>query len=241
MTSASLTNARATEHQPNAAATALAVLTSGGLDSAILLAESVKVHETVWPLYVRTGLFWEPAEQEHLRHFLEKIACESLKPLQRLELPVGDIYGNHWSLTGKNVPDARSRDEAVFLPGRNLLLLAKSMLWCHLRGVPALALAVLKANPFPDATPSFFAACQHVMNESVGGQVVVLRPYDTLSKTEVMHKGQGLPLQFTFSCIRPIGERHCGACNKCAERQKAFVAARMVDPTDYAAGEPCTA
>src|SRR5207244_6330446 len=128
----------------------LAVLTSGGLDSTILLAESVKTHPAVWPLYIRSGLIWEPVELRFLKRFLEKIACPELRPLQVLDLPVADLYGDHWSLTGNNVPDARSVDEAVFLPGRNLLLLAKSMLWCHLHRVSAVALAVLGRYPFPD-------------------------------------------------------------------------------------------
>src|SRR5438876_9765678 len=81
----------------------LAVLTSGGLDSAILLAESVKNHSAVWPLYIRTGLTWETIELRFLKRFLEKIACPELRPLQVLDLPVADLYGNHWSLSGRDV------------------------------------------------------------------------------------------------------------------------------------------
>jgi 7-cyano-7-deazaguanine synthase len=227
-------------HQANAGSS-FAVLTSGGLDSAILLAESRKNHASVWPLYIRTGLAWEESELGHLRQFLERVACPALQPLQVLDLPVSDLYGKHWSLTGQNVPDAQSADEAVFLPGRNLLLLAKSMLWCHLHDVPELALAVLRGNPFPDATASFFTACQDVVNRSVGGQVQVLRPYDKLTKREVMTRGQGLPLELTFSCIRPVRHKHCGACNKCAERRRGFAAAGIPDRTEYAAEESCTA
>jgi len=52
--------------------------------------------------------------------------------------------------------DARADtpDDAVFLPGRNVLLLSKAMLWCHLHGVEEVALAPLESNPFPDATPA---------------------------------------------------------------------------------------
>ena len=40
-------------------ASALAVLVSGGLDSAILLGESLHAHDGMHPLYVRCGLAWE--------------------------------------------------------------------------------------------------------------------------------------------------------------------------------------
>ena len=120
----------------------LAVLISGGLDSAILLGEAVRARQAVYPLYVRCGLFYEPVELRYLRRYLRALRTAALKPLTILHMPVAVLYGKHWSLTGRDVPDAQSADEAVFLPGRNLLLLAKSMLWCHLHDVPELALAV---------------------------------------------------------------------------------------------------
>jgi 7-cyano-7-deazaguanine synthase len=218
----------------------LAVLVSGGLDSAVLLAEALR-RRVVFPLYVRCGLTWEPAELHHLRRFLDAVRTPALRPLHLLEVPVQDLYGAHWGLTGEGVPGAETPDEAVFLPGRNLLLLSKAMLWCHLNGVPELALAPLEGNPFPDATPAFFSACEGVVNQAVGGRVRVRLPYRGLGKAEVLRRGRGLPLEWTFSCIRPANGRHCGACNKCAERRRGFAAAGEPDPTDYGPERPCSA
>ena len=212
---------------------ALAVLVSGGLDSAILLGEALRDTASVQPLYVRHGLSWEAAELQCLRRFLDAVRTPALRPLVVLDMPVADLYGGHWSLTRQGVPDADSPDEAVFLPGRNVLLLAKAMLWCHLHGVPAVALAPLESNPFPDATPAFFDTFQDVVNRGIGGAVRVLRSYAGLHKAEVMRRGRGLPLELTFSCIRPVGGRHCGRCNKCAERRRAFAEAGLADRTDY--------
>ena len=211
----------------------LAVLVSGGLDSAVLLGEALAARPAVTPLYVRTGSAWESVETVYLRRFLDALQRPALKPLVTLDQPVADLYGPHWSVTGENVPDAETPDEAVFLPGRNVLLLAKALLWCHLNGVPELALAPLAANPFPDATPAFFTAFQDAVNWAVGGRVSVRWPYLHLKKAEVIRRGRGLPLQHTFSCIRPVAGRHCGACNKCAERRRAFADAGVPDPTDY--------
>jgi 7-cyano-7-deazaguanine synthase len=227
--------------QASGSTSALAILISGGLDSAILLGEALRDRVAVHPLYIRSGLYWETAELHHLRRFLEAVPGPALQPLHILDLPVTDLYGSHWSLNGQEVPDANSPDEAVFLPGRNVLLLAKAILWCHLRDVPVLALAPLEGNPFPDATPAFFQAYQNVVNEAVAGAVQVLRPYAGLSKTEVLQRGRGLPLALTFSCIRPVAGRHCGCCNKCAERRRAFAAAGMADPTAYHQESLCSA
>jgi 7-cyano-7-deazaguanine synthase len=213
----------------------VAVLISGGLDSAVLLGESLRSHSAVHPLYLRSGLCWETVELEHLRRFLATVRNPLLRPLHIFEMPVTDVYTDHWSVAGTDVPDADSPDEAVFLPGRNVWLLSKAIIWCHLRGVPAVALGTLAANPFPDATPAFIANFQDIVNEAVGGAVRVDRPYAGLSKTEVLRRGHDLPLELTFSCLRPVGGRHCGRCNKCGERRRGFAAAGLVDRTRYAA------
>jgi 7-cyano-7-deazaguanine synthase len=211
----------------------LAVLISGGLDSAILLGEALRSPARVAPLYVRSGLYWETVELEHLRRFLEALHAPALAALQILDVPVADLYGNHWSISGCDVPGAETPDEAVFLPGRNVLLLAKALLWCHLYGARTLGIGVLGSNPFADATPVFFQGFVEAVNRAVGGQVELWRPYAGLHKSEVMHRGRELPLELTFSCIRPLAGKHCGRCNKCAERRKAFVDAGLLDLTPY--------
>jgi 7-cyano-7-deazaguanine synthase len=215
------------------ASAGLAVLCSGGLDSAILLAEACRRHSAVTPLYVRFGLAWEEVERAHLERFLAALPAPAPLPLVVLDMPVRDLYGKHWSITGDGVPGADTPDEAVLLPGRNVLLLAKALLWCHLQGVNGVALGTLESNPFPDATAEFFQRCAELVNQAVGGAVRIWCPYRCRHKVEVLRAGEGLPLEHTFSCIRPRQGRHCGACNKCAERQKGFRQAGLVDPTSY--------
>jgi 7-cyano-7-deazaguanine synthase len=214
----------------------VAILVSG-LDSAVLLGEALGDHAAVYPLYVKSGLYWEQVELGYLEMFLAAVHCPALRPLHVLEMPVADLYPDHWSIRGENVPDADTPDGAVFLPGRNVFLLSKAMVWCHLHGVPAVAMGTLAANPFPDATPAFIAAFERVVNEAVGGSVRVERPYAGLTKTDVLRRGRDLPLEWTFSCLRPVGQLHCGRCNKCGERRRAFVEAGIVDRTSYADGD----
>jgi 7-cyano-7-deazaguanine synthase len=211
----------------------LAVLVSGGPDSAVLVGEAVQSRAAVFPLYVRCGLTWETAELDHLRKFLDAISSSALRPLTILEMPASDLYPGHWSLTGEGTPGAETPDEAVFLPGRNVLLLSKALLWCQLRAVPEIAIATLASNPFPDAAPEFFTAFEGVVNRAVGGRVRIVQPYLNLKKEEVLRRGRALPLELTFSCIRPRQGRHCGACNKCAERRRAFAEADLPDRTPY--------
>jgi 7-cyano-7-deazaguanine synthase len=219
----------------------VAVLLSGGLDSGILLMHLLQGNHEVQPIYVASGLYWEQAELAALRHMLAVLAGPSLRGLVVLKMPIQDVYRDHWSVTGNNVPDAATGDEAVYLPGRNALLLLKPALWCQSHGLSQLALASLKSNPFPDATDRFFESFEQLLLTATGIRVRIWRPLAEMEKTHVMRSGREFPLELTFSCIDPIDGQHCGRCNKCQERRQAFLSAGLADPTAYAQaplGEP---
>jgi 7-cyano-7-deazaguanine synthase len=213
---------------------AIGLLLSGGLDSAILLAHLLDSGRAVQPFYVRCGLVWQESEQAAVRGLLRELASPRLSPLVVLDMPVADLYDEHWSVTGRQPPGRHTPDEAMYLPGRNPLLLIKAALWCRLRGIDQIALASLRTNPFGDATCAFFDQFQAALNQATGGDVRIVRPFEQLTKQQVLELGRGYPLAHTFSCVAPVDGLHCGGCNKCAERQNAFRSARLIDPTTYA-------
>lgn len=210
------------------------LLLSGGVDSAILLVQLLERGWRVAPFYVRTGCVWESCELRAVEQFLESVARPNLMKLVVLEMPLQDLYGDHWSMSGTRVPDDISPDAAVFLPGRNPLLLIKPVLWCWMHGIEHLALGTLASNPFDDATPRFFARFEEMMCEAAGQRVQIARPFERFSKERVMEMGRHLPLALTFSCLAPVEGLHCGRCNKCAERRNAFRQLESGDPTQYA-------
>ena len=212
----------------------VAVLASGGLDSAVLTAEFLGEGRAVQPIYIRFGLAWEETEETHLRRFLDTLQGSGLRPLVTLALPVADTYGSHWSLSADDVPDADTPDEAVYLPGRNLLLLAKSSIWCALHGYPTIALGTLKGNPFADSSREFFGDVEALVHTAVDHRLEIATPFSELDKAHALERGRHLQLQHTFSCINPTAGVHCGRCNKCAERQRAFAEASIDDVTTYA-------
>lgn len=226
---------------PHPIRSTIGLLASGGLDSSILLGHLLDGGRRVQPIYVWFGLSWQDAELAALRRFLSAISAPRLLPLTVLDMPVSDLYGDHWSVSGRGVPDRDTADEAVYLPGRNALLIVKAALWCQMRGIDELALAPLASNPFPDATPKFFADLEAVLNRGMEGHLRLVRPFGGLSKQQVMELGRGYPLELTFCCLNPRGQLHCGLCNKCAERQAAFRLIGARDPTAYAAEglSPC--
>ena len=240
-----------------------AVLLSGGLDSAVLLAEEASRGE-VQPIYVSAGLAWEQAERDAVARLLASGRVGSrVLPLVSLSVDMRDVYpATHWSIEGRP-PAYHTPDEDVYLPGRNIILLAKAGVYCAAARLERLVLGTLAHNPFPDATPEFRSAMAHALSLGLAHTLRIDAPYAGVSKAEVVRRGAslGVPLELTLSCMNPPGTglrgshgdlsptglhrsygdlspalqaRHCGACSKCRERHDAFLDAGVTDTTHYA-------
>src|SRR5690349_3224576 len=99
-----------------------AVLFSGGVDSAVLLADEASRGE-VQPIYVSVGLAWEAAERDVVDRLLAHPAVRGrVRPLAAIAVDMRDVYaGDHWAVTGRP-PSYHTPDEDVYLPGRNIIL-----------------------------------------------------------------------------------------------------------------------
>jgi 7-cyano-7-deazaguanine synthase len=215
---------------------AACVLVSGGLDSVVLLRESLKRYGTVQPLYVRAGLRWEAIERRALRRSLATMRERGILPAAAIDVPMRDVYGGHWSATGRRAPGYDDGDASVYIPGRNIALFAKAATFCALRGIPVLVSGILSANPFPDGSPAFVRALERALSRGLGARVAIRTPFRRLTKDRVVRMGRDLPLHLTFSCISPRRGLHCGDCCKCKERIDAFLQAGVRDRTRYAGG-----
>jgi len=215
------------------------VLLSGGLDSAVLVVEEADLAE-VQPIYVSAGLAWEPSERVIVQRFLAAISTpHRVRPLAALSLDMTDVYAaSHWAVQG-TPPAYHTPDEDVYLPGRNVVLIAKASVFCAIAGISRLAIGTLAGNPFPDALPSFRESISHALSMGLNHRFEVVAPYASLHKAQLVERGmrRGLPLALTLSCMNPVetlaGPFHCGLCSKCRERHDAFVAAGFDDPTPY--------
>jgi 7-cyano-7-deazaguanine synthase len=218
----------------------VAVLCSGGLDSVVLAAHLARAAD-VQPLYVSAGLAWENAERRALERLAETPAFTSrIRPVVSLQLPMRDIYGGgHWALTGA-APAYDTPDEDVYLPGRNLVLLTKAGVYCASAGIHRVAIGPLAGNPFPDATPEFFAAVAHALSLGLAHPIDVVAPFRDLEKSDVIRLGAalGVPMEWSLSCMSPQDGVHCGLCSKCRERRDAFDEAGVEDRTVYASPSP---
>ena len=212
-----------------------AVLLSAGVDSAVLAAREAQTSD-VHPVYVSSGLSWEPAELAALGRLLAHSAYTGLAPLAHLTFTVNDLYpASHWAIVGRP-PAFDTPDEDVYLTGRNVVLLGKASIYCAQRRIGRLVLGPLAGNPFPDATPEFFAAMARALSLGLAHELRIDTPFAQMHKSGVIRLGVqlGVPLELTLSCMGPVNGLHCGRCSKCRERRDAFHEAGVVDATEYA-------
>ena len=214
-----------------------AVLLSGGLDSAVLLADEAAPSRDVQPIYVSVGLAWEQAERAIVARLLAAAPLAGrVRPLATLSVDMRDVYeASHWAMTGKP-PSYHTPDEDVYLPGRNVVLLGKAGVFAAAAGLSRIVLGTLAHNPFPDATPEFRSAMARALSIGLAHELGIEAPYAGTSKADVVRRGAvlGVPFDLTLSCMSPVEGGHCGTCSKCRERHDAFVEVGVDDPTVYA-------
>ena len=200
------------------------VLFSGGLDSAVLLARELQ-DGAVQPIHVRAGLAWDDAEGRAITRILAAPPFAGrVAPAVTLTIDMRDVYPpGHWAVTG-HPPAYDTPDEDVYLEGRNIVLISKAAILSARLGIERLALGLLSSNPFPDATPAFFDAMARAMSLGLDRHFTIATPLSTMHKADVIRLGRTLhvPLELTLSCMNPSGDKPCGRCSKCRERDQAF-------------------
>lgn len=87
---------------------------------------------------------------------------------------------------------------------------------------------------YPDCRETFINAMSEAMAYGTYEHIKIYAPYTGLNKSDIARRGAELGIDYsqTWSCYKG-GEKHCGKCGTCIERQEAFRDAGIEDLTEY--------
>lgn len=220
-------------------------LVSGGMDSAVTLAEARAAGFECYGLSFRYG----QRQAVELDAASRVASALGAKEHRVVGVDLSAFQGS--ALTGGGeVPKGRSEAEigegvpVTYVPARNLVFLSVALGWAEQLGARDLFLGVnaVDYSGYPDCRPEFLRAFEGVAEvaTAMGGEVRVNAPLLEMSKGEIVRRAGelGVDLGITVTCYDPgvvAGEVvACGACDACTLRLKGFAEAGVEDPVRYA-------
>lgn len=140
---------------------------------------------------------------------------------------------------GEEIPEGHYADEnmkSTVVPFRNGIMLAIAAGMAESRGLKHVMMANHGGDHaiYPDCRPGFVDAMSQAISEGTYEGLTILAPYTKITKSDIAAKGKALGIDYskTWSCYKG-GEKHCGKCGTCVERQEALRDAGIEDKTEY--------
>jgi 7-cyano-7-deazaguanine synthase len=189
------------------------VLSSGGIDSSVIMLLLIKKGHKVFPLFVDYGQLAAGSEWS---------ACQKICKYLKVEPERVDFHD-----FGRIVPSGLTDstldiEKKAFTPTRNLLFLVLGAAYGYEKAAFTVATGIL-ANPiFPDQTKDFLTEAEKTISTALGTNISVLAPLISLDKRDSIRLARkyNLPIEFTYSCHAGT-EKPCGKCISCKERIEA--------------------
>lgn len=220
---------------------AISVL-SGGLDSTVatfLLAKEYEVHAITFD-YGQKSSMMEISSSESicdklgLKHTIIKLpwlahlggsALTSAEEVPKLEMN---------QLDNKEICDETARK--VWVPGRNVVFTSIALSFAEAEGATKIIVGwdLEEAGTFPDNSKEFLDAFNHLLEIGSLEDIQIEAPLIHMNKSDIVRMGEGIvaPLNISYSCY--MGEEtHCGICESCMRRKRAFELADVEDKTIY--------
>lgn len=220
------------------------VLSSGGVDSTTCLAMAVAEvgAENVLALSVYYG-------QKHDKEIQAAKKVAEYYGVRRMELDLSVIFaGSNCSLLKQSTEDiplesyAQQIEEthgekpvSTYVPFRNGLFLSSAASIALSHGCSKIMYGAhaddAAGAAYPDCSVDFVGAMNQAIYLGSGNQLTIEAPFVSLTKADVVKKGLelGVPYELTWSCYEG-GEKPCGKCGTCIDRQRAFELNGTVDP-----------
>ncbi|MEW6593064.1 MAG: 7-cyano-7-deazaguanine synthase QueC [Candidatus Hadarchaeota archaeon] len=210
-------------------------LLSGGPDSATAAAVAKRDGYEVHCLTFDYGQI-APRELESAKLVAKKLGVK----FRTIDLSsIKGLYGSGvTALTDAKMKMPERFEPSVIVPFRNGIMLSIAAAYAAAIGAGAIYYGAQKDDsPFyPDCRSDFADAMSNAISCGTGLKIRVKNPLARLGKADVIRLAAEtkVPLELTWSCYLN-GPLHCGRCESCRNRKKAFREAGMEDPTEYVA------
>ena len=208
------------------------VILSGGPDSATAAYwakdQGLDVHAITFNYGQRAAI-----EIEHAAKVAERLEIQhKVVDLSSLK----EIFAGVTSLIDPSIPMTSSFSQPIIVPFRNGIFLAATVAYASTIGTTRIFYGAQGSDePFyPDCRREFYKAFEKAARLGTEQEVVVEAPFGDIPKSEIIRRGRelGVPFHLTWSCYLS-GSRHCGRCESCVNRKRAFEEAGIPDPTEY--------
>jgi 7-cyano-7-deazaguanine synthase len=137
-------------------------------------------------------------------------------------------------LDDKDICDETAR--SVWVPGRNIVFTAIATSFAESLGSSIIIVGwdLEEAVTFPDNSKEFLNAFNHVLEVGSFDKIKIEAPLIEMNKLEIVKLGNNImaPLELSYSCYKGFKE-HCGVCESCMRRIRAFKNAEVEDKTVY--------
>lgn len=231
----SVTTVRANrQHRPTAAKAV--VLLSGGLDSAVNLAEAQHLGHEVHAISLDYG------QRHRIELEAAQLVAKTADVAHHTTVTIDlRIFGGS-ALTDAtiDVPRHASTAEdhtqpATYVPARNTIFLSYALAYAETIGANHIFIGVnaQDRDGYPDCRPAYIAAYQQMANLATrNNSYTIHTPLADLSKAATIRRGitLGVNLAETWSCYNPTNSRPCRTCDACHLRADGFAKAGIVDP-----------
>ncbi len=198
-----------------------AFLYSGGLDSTIGIAMLLEHGYEVYPIIMDDGS-----------------TKNELKLIPAVEYWMGHFGLQRNLIKAKYLNKEEIRGDNGYVPGWKLTMIMTAFAYCESLGINNLYLGYLNDDRFPysDEGPEAFDSMSNFY-EMIYGKRIEIRTLMNFTKSEIIQWAmeRNMPLEMTFSCRQVVvaGITHCGRCDVCKMRYKAFEDAGYKDPAYY--------
>ncbi len=208
------------------------VVLSGGPDSATVAYWAKAQGYQIYPITFKYGQI-AVKETEAAQKVAEKLGTAAkIIDLSALR----DIFSGATSLVNRDIPLTAEFSAPIIVPFRNAIFLSAAVAYAVTIGAKEIFYGAQGSDdPFyPDCRREFYEAFGKAARLGTCEEITIAAPFSGGKKSDLIREGKKLcvPFELTWSCYLD-GKIHCGKCESCVNRKKAFKDAGIADSTSY--------